>query len=102
VIQSLTPIEAAARDDLWILDVREPQEWDLVHLPASHHVPLAELPRLTDQIPADRPIACLCHHGIRSHHAAHFLASSGFSEVYNIAGGIDRWAVEVDPVLKRY
>jgi len=102
MITSLTPSEAAAHENLWILDVREHHEWDLVHLPASHHIPLATLPQLTDQIPTDQPIACLCHHGIRSHHAAQFLASSGFSEVYNISGGIDRWALEVDGTLKRY
>jgi rhodanese-related sulfurtransferase len=82
--------------------VREPQEWEWVHLQDSHHVPLRSLPQLTDTLPKDRPIACLCHHGIRSAHAAQFLRSSGFREVFNIAGGIDRWALEVDPSLPRY
>lgn len=102
MIESLTPSEAASRDDLWILDVREPQEWALVHLPNSHLTPLAGLPQLTDTIPTDQPIACLCHHGIRSHHAAQILTSFGFSEVYNVSGGIDRWAREVEPSLQRY
>jgi len=99
---SLTPAEAAARDDLWILDVREPQEWALVHLPDSHLIPLANLAQRVEQIPKDRTIACLCHHGVRSHHAAQFLHSAGFQDVVNIEGGIDRWAREVDGELKRY
>ena len=99
---SLTPSEAAARKDLWILDVREPQEWDWVHLPGSHHIPLRTLPQVAETLPTDKPIACLCHHGIRSFHAAQFLHSLGFSDLYNIEGGIDRWALEVDPEMVRY
>lgn len=102
MIPSLTPSDASGRDDLWILDVREPHEWAFVHLPGSHHIPLGQLPSLLDQLPKDRPLACLCHHGIRSHHAACMLSSAGFREVYNISGGIDRWAIEVDPALLRY
>lgn len=99
---TLTPAEAAAREDLFVLDVRQPHEWDFVHLPGSHLIPLRDIPRLFSTLPDDRPIACLCHHGIRSAQAAQFLASAGFREVYNIQGGIDRWAQEVDPGLKRY
>jgi rhodanese-related sulfurtransferase len=102
MIGSITPSEAAGREDLWILDVREPHEWDFVHLPESRHIPLRQLPALLDQLPKDRAIACLCHHGIRSRHAAELLHSAGFSEVCNIEGGIDRWAIEVDPALPRY
>ena len=102
MIPSLTPKEAAERSDVWILDVREPHEWDRVHLPNSHHIPLAALPQRAGQLPENRPIACLCHHGIRSLHAARLLRSAGFPEVYNIEGGIDRWAREVDPELPRY
>jgi rhodanese-related sulfurtransferase len=102
MIQSLTPVEVAARDDLWILDVREPHEWDYVHVSGSHHIPLGSLSQRLGHLPKDQPIACLCHHGIRSHHAASMIASAGFTEVYNICGGIDRWAIEVDPEVGRY
>jgi rhodanese-related sulfurtransferase len=57
--------------------------------------------RLAELDPA-QPIACLCHHGGRSMQVAQFLASRGFTNVVNIAGGIHAWAAEVDPSLATY
>jgi len=47
-------------------------------------------------------VACLCHHGARSMRVAAFLAGNGFTQVANIAGGIDAWSIELDPALARY
>jgi rhodanese-related sulfurtransferase len=89
-----------------VLDVREPwevqtacvqaQDFELVSYP-MHTVPA----RLQD-LPRNRPIACLCHHGGRSMQVAAFLAQQGFSHVANIAGGIHAWSVQVDPRVPTY
>ena len=100
-VPQLSPALLADHHDFLILDVREPHEWDFVHLPGSIHLPLRELPRRYQELPKDRKILCLCHHGMRSHRAAEFLAYQGFT-VSNLSGGIDRWALEKDPGLPRY
>jgi rhodanese-related sulfurtransferase len=54
------------------------------------------------ELDPDRPTVCICHHGVRSMSAARFLADQGFDELYNLAGGIDRYSLDVDPRLPRY
>jgi rhodanese-related sulfurtransferase len=61
-----------------------------------------EIPARLAELPQDRPIACLCHHGARSQRVALFLAQQGYTDVANIAGGIDAWAREHDPGIPRY
>lgn len=85
-----------------LLDVREPWEYELVRLPDALLIPLAELPSRLRELDADRPVIVYCHHGIRSWHAACFLVRNGFSQVINLAGGIDAWSREMDPALPRY
>ncbi len=105
MVDEITPRELAAKLDtegLQILDVREQWERELCHVPDSIHIAMGEIPgRLGDLDPA-RPVAVLCHHGMRSMQVALFLADQGFPAVANITGGIDRWASEVDPSLARY
>jgi rhodanese-related sulfurtransferase len=84
-----------------ILDVRERSEWNYVHLPGALHLPLGELSQRYKELPSDRELLLLCHHGMRSQRAAEFLKQKGFT-VNNLAGGIDRWAIEKDAELKRY
>lgn len=97
----VSPADIPDTHDYLILDVREAQEWALVHLPGSLHLPLGQLSRRWQELPTDRHILCLCHHGMRSQRAADFLAARGF-RVSNLSGGIDRWAREKDPRLARY
>ncbi|MDX1667787.1 MAG: rhodanese-like domain-containing protein [Limnobacter sp.] len=85
-----------------ILDVREPWEYELCHLPESLHIPLGELTSHTERLPADIPIVCVCHHGIRSQRAAMVLSSQGFASLYNLQGGIDAWSRLVDPGCPTY
>jgi rhodanese-related sulfurtransferase len=105
-VGTLAPAELARRlaagAPLVLLDVREPHEWSLCHIAGAVHIPLGELARRHAELDPDVPTVCICHHGIRSAHAAALLASLGFAELYNLAGGIDRWASEVDPKLSRY
>lgn len=89
-----------------VLDVRE--AWELQQARISPegtqllHLPMMLVPQSLDQLPKDAPIAVLCHHGVRSLRVAHFLIDQGFTQVYNIAGGIDAWAAQVDPQIGVY
>jgi len=87
-----------------LLDVREPEEHQLVALPGATLIPLRELPARLEDLSSwkDQPLVVYCHHGIRSLHAAQALEASGFEQVYNLSGGIDRWSVEVDTSAPRY
>jgi adenylyltransferase/sulfurtransferase len=88
-------------DDLFILDVREPHEYQLVNI-KGHLIPLGDLPKRVNELDASREIVVHCHVGSRSAAAVRFLRQTGFAKVVNLAGGIDRWAAEVDPKLVRY
>ena len=93
-----------------VLDVREPWElqtasvkedgFTLVAMPMQT-IP-ARLAELQADYGLDHPIACLCHHGMRSLQVAHYLTQNGFAEVVNLQGGIDAWSQQVDPSVPRY
>jgi rhodanese-related sulfurtransferase len=89
-----------------VLDVREPWEVRTASLaPAGFDLlamPMNEIPARLAELPADRPIACLCHHGVRSQRVAAFLAHQGYSDVVNIAGGIAAWSRDRDPSVPLY
>ena len=85
-----------------VLDVREPHEFEIVHLEGSHLIPLRELPARLAELTAHRDIVALCHHGMRSLQAVELLRGAGFGSARSLAGGIDAWAVEVDPAMARY
>ena len=85
-----------------LLDVREPFEWDIVHVDGARHVPLRELPARLRELDGHAEVLVYCHHGTRSRQAAELLKAAGFSKVRNVRGGIDAWATEVDPRLARY
>ena len=85
-----------------LLDVREPWEFALCQLPASMHMPMHTVPvRLTELNPDDE-IVVICHHGGRSMQVAMFLERKGFASLFNLTGGVDAWAGEVDPKFRRY
>jgi rhodanese-related sulfurtransferase len=89
-----------------VLDVREPHELALARVQEEGlevlTIPMGVIPVRLAELDATRPIACLCHHGARSMQVAMFLQSRGFSQVANIAGGIDAWSVERDASIARY
>jgi len=87
---------------LTLLDVREPHEYEIVHLPGSLHIPLRELPGRLRELDPHRDLVVLCHHGTRSMQAVELLRGAGFSSARSLAGGIDAFADEVDPTLPRY
>jgi rhodanese-related sulfurtransferase len=65
-------------------------------------IPLGELAARIDEVPAGRPLVIVCHHGNRSGYAAAMLQQSGFGEVHNLRGGVEGWAAEVEPAMRRY
>lgn len=100
-----TDVATAARlfaDGTLLVDVREPNEVAAVHLPGSKHISIREIPARAAEIPQDRQVLILCHHGGRSARVTQFLRASGWENVTNVAGGIDAWALQVDPTLRRY
>jgi rhodanese-related sulfurtransferase len=89
-----------------VLDVREPLELQAASLrPAGFdlvHIPMSQLASRLSELDPARPVACLCHHGMRSQQVAMYLERNGFDEVANLAGGIDAWSLERDPQVPRY
>ncbi len=85
-----------------LIDVREPNELAVCQVTGSAHIPIREIPARTAEIPHDRQVLILCHHGGRSARVTQFLRANGWDNVTNVAGGIDAWAMQVDPTLARY
>ena len=102
-VRNLTPAEVDARvraDTLTLVDVRPRDERGLATAPVAH-LNLDDGVDAVETLAKDTPIAFLCHHGGRSAQAAEHFRQLGFSEVYNVVGGIDAWAA-FDPAVPRY
>ena len=89
-------------DDLQLVDVREPVEWNLARLAGATLISLGTLPARLDELDRNRPLVLYCHHGRRSQNALVYLRSQGFTRLFNLAGGIEAWSQEVDPAVPRY
>jgi rhodanese-related sulfurtransferase len=85
-----------------VLDVREPQELEICVLEGAVHIPLGQLAARVAELDPRRETVLLCHHGIRSAHAAAYLRRTGFSNARNLVGGIEAWARRIDPSMSRY
>lgn len=104
----ITPAEVKGKLDrgekVRLLDVREPMELEICRLEGAEHIPMMQLflgLKAPDAAPDDE-IVVFCHVGVRSYEAAAFLRSRGFPRARSLAGGIDAWALEIDPSLRRY
>lgn len=89
-------------ESITVLDVREPWEIETASFAHSLNIPMGDIPARWRAIPEDRPIVCLCHHGMRSMQVAAFLERSGLQNVFNLTGGIDAWARQIDPDCATY
>lgn len=85
-----------------LLDVRTDEETAVCTLPDSVHIPMNLIPLRSNELPDSLPIVVYCHHGIRSLHTAIYLADAGFETLYNLQGGIDAWAAQIDENMARY
>jgi len=108
LIAEIEPAELAqwqrdtGREAPFVVDVREPWEYDYCRIDESHSLPLHRLPMAVGDLPRDRDIVVVCHHGVRSFHAAAWLKHAGFARVHNLRGGVAAWAEEIEPDMKRY
>ena len=82
--------------------MREPHEWDIVHLEDARLIPVNTLAGYLDELPRDESIVVYCKTGGRSARATQLLKDAGFREVRNLEGGITRWATEIDTSLPTY
>jgi adenylyltransferase/sulfurtransferase len=90
------------RRDVFLLDVREPREWDIAHIEGATLIPLGELPKRMNELPKDQDIIVQCKTGVRSAKAVNLLRESGFDHVQNLKGGIIAWISRIDPSLHSY
>ena len=90
-----------AGDDLYVLDVREPHEYQICNI-GGHLIPLGDLPKRVSELDSSREIVAHCRSGVRSAKAVGFLQQAGFKKVHNLAGGILAWADRVDPKMPKY
>lgn len=88
-------------NSVFIVDVRTPEEFMFCSLGGTN-IPLSDLPHHWEEIPKDKEIVTVCHHGVRSLRAAFFLIEKGFEKVRSLRGGIDLWSVQIDPKTPRY
>jgi rhodanese-related sulfurtransferase len=94
--------EAGAHPPPVLLDVREPWEYELCQLAGSLLMPMQLLPSRLAELDVASAVVVICHHGMRSMQVAMFLEGRGFGSIYNLAGGIDAWAQDVDPDMRKY
>jgi rhodanese-related sulfurtransferase len=78
-------------DGAFILDVREPEEWDEKHIPGATLIPLGELAARVDEVPRDQQVVVICRSGNRSQVGRDILMSAGFEDVTSVTGGINQW-----------
>ena len=104
-VPEITPRELKARldrgDDLYILDVREPHEYQICNI-GGHLIPLGDLSRRVNELDSAREIVAHCRSGKRSAEAAEFLRKAGFKKIWNLKGGILAWSDEVDSSVPKY
>jgi rhodanese-related sulfurtransferase len=92
----------SARPKPVLLDVREPWEFQTCHIPGSVPMPMNTVPARLTELEEDVPLVCICHHGARSMQVAMFLERHGFTQVANLTGGVNAWALQVDNKMPRY
>lgn len=102
----ITPREVkellSREDNCFLVDVREQREHDTARMDGATLIPLRDIPSNLARFEQASEIVLFCHHGMRSLDAAAWLRSQGVEGARSMAGGIERWAVEVDPRIPRY
>jgi len=90
------------REKPLLLDVREPWEYARCRIDGSELVPMQAIGQQMSTFAPERDVVCICHHGGRSMHVAMFLERQGFASVFNLTGGVDAWARQVDMAMPTY
>jgi rhodanese-related sulfurtransferase len=89
-------------EKLLLIDVREPHEHTMCRIEGSVLIPMGTIPANLQKLDIDEDVICFCHHGMRSLDVANWLRSRGVASAKSMAGGIDRWSIEIDPKVPRY
>ena len=92
----------AGRKPPVLLDVREPWEYQTCRIEGSTLAPMNTIPARAQQLDPETETVVICHHGMRSLQVALFLERNGFSKLYNLQGGVNAWANQVEPAMPRY
>jgi rhodanese-related sulfurtransferase len=102
----ISPREVKDRLDrgekLLLVDVREPWEYAQCRIEGAKLIPMGTIPANLQQLDSDEDVICYCHHGMRSLDVANWLRAQGVTSAKSMAGGIDRWSMEIDPAVPRY
>jgi rhodanese-related sulfurtransferase len=93
---------AGTRTKPQLLDVREPWEFEVCHIPDAKLMPMQSVPARYQELNGDLATVVICHHGARSYQVGIFLERQGFSEILNLTGGVAAWAQHVDPGMPTY
>ena len=108
-VPELSPTEFTERwpryaqgEGVVLLDVREHPEIATAAVEGAVHIPMREVPARLAELDADKPLVVMCHSGGRSRRVAEFLLGNGFSNVFNLMGGIDAWSTQIDSQIPRY
>ena len=91
-----------AKESLFVLDVRNPNEFQIGRIPGTVLIPLGDLPTRMSEVPKDREVIVHCKSGMRSGKAIEFLKSQGYSKLVNVTGGILEWSDKIDPTVPKY
>jgi rhodanese-related sulfurtransferase len=86
----------------FLLDVREPWEYNLCAIEHSELIPMGQIASALDRLDPERETVVICHHGIRSRSVAMFLERNGFTNLYNLTGGVESWSRDVDLDMPTY
>lgn len=100
-VEELHAWQTEGRDFL-LLDVHEDGEVAYANIAGHTHIAMNLIPLRHNELPDDQPIVVYCHHGMRSMQVALFLEHAGFSDLYNLTGGIEAWSLGVDASVPRY
>ena len=102
---NITPAELSGKlasgEEVVLVDVREPYEWNAGHIEGATHIPMNQIMHRLSEIPKDRDVVVICRSGARSGHVQqHLMQSQGYTRVKNLIGGMQRWAREVDATIR--
>ncbi|HEV8289975.1 MAG TPA: rhodanese-like domain-containing protein [Candidatus Norongarragalinales archaeon] len=107
-IKNISPAELQhaldAREDLVLIDVRMPIEWNSLHIPQARHVPLMQIAKVIDEVPKTKRVVTICAHGNRSQAACGILHAAGFANCENVAGGMAafvKWKHEAGKISQK-
>jgi rhodanese-related sulfurtransferase len=102
----ITPAETKQRLDrgekLLLVDVREPWESEICRIEGAKLIPMGAIPANLPALDVEDDVVCYCHHGMRSLDVAVWLRAQGVERARSLAGGIERWSLEIDPQVPRY